>query len=114
MARVKRGKNKNLKRKRLLAKTKGFRSGKSKLKRQAKEATLHAGKYAFAGRKNKKRNIRKLWIQRITAASKTEGLSYNRLISSLKKEDIILDRKILSDLAQSDPLTFQKIVKLVK
>lgn len=114
MARVKRGKTKNQKRKKLLAKTKGFRGEKSKLKRQAKEAILHAGQYAFAGRKNKKRDLRKLWIQRITAGVQTEGISYSRFISGLKKEGITLDRKILAEIARNDSKTFREIVKATK
>ena len=114
MARVKRGKIKNLKRKRLLTKTKGFRSGRSTLKRQAKEASLHAGEYAFAGRKNKKRDIRRLWIQRITAAAKNEGISYSTLISKLKNKNILLNRKSLAEIAQNDPEAFKEIVKTAK
>jgi len=114
MARVKRGKTKNLKRKRLLAKTQGFRGGRSKLKRQAKEAALHAGEYAFAGRKNKKRNIRRLWIQRIAAAAKNEGISYSVFISNLKNKNISIDRKNLAEIAQNDAETFKEIVKTIK
>ena len=114
MARVKRGKIKNLKRKRLLTKTKGFRSGRSTLKRQAKEASLHAGEYTFAGRKNKKRDIRRLWIQRITAAAKNEGISYSTLISKLKNKNILLNRKSLAEIAQNDPEAFKEIVKTAK
>jgi large subunit ribosomal protein L20 len=114
MARIKRGKTKNLKRKRLFERVKGYRGKKSKLKRQSKEAILHAGEYAFAGRKNKKRNLRKAWIQKISSASKNEDTSYSRLISALNKSSIAIDRKILADIAQNDPSTFKEIAKAVK
>ena len=76
----------------------------------AREAALHAGEYAFAGRKNKKRDFRRLWITRISEAAKQEGTSYSRLIAGLSKNNIRLDRKILSDLVLNDRETFKKIV----
>lgn len=114
MARVKRGIRKQQKRKKLLGMARGYRGGRSKLKRQAKEAVLKAGNHAFAGRKNKKRNFRRLWIQRLSAASHAEGISYNKLISFLKKENIKIDRKILANIAQNDPQTFKAIIKNLK
>lgn len=80
----------------------------------AKEADLHAGDYAFAGRKLRKRDFRRLWIQRINAALEPYGLKYSRFISLLKKAKIELDRKILADLALTDPKVFSKIIDQLK
>jgi len=87
---------------------------KSRLYKVAHEAMLHAGQYAYAGRKLKKRDTRRLWIIKINAALSNLGLSYSKFISGLKKANIELDRKILADLAESDPDTFQNIVDKVK
>ena len=87
---------------------------KGRLYKVSKEAALHAGQYAFIGRKRKKREIRKLWIQRINAALKPYELSYSRFINQLKKKKIVLDRKILADLAISDNQTFESLVKEAK
>lgn len=114
MARVKRGLVSKRKHKKLLELNKGYRGTKSKLIRVAKEASLHAGQYAYHGRKLKKRDIRSLWITRISEASKKEGISYSKFIAGLKKEKIELDRKILNELVQEDPETFKKIVSSVK
>lgn len=114
MTRVKRGLVSHRKHKKLLALNKGYRGTKSKLVRTAHEAALHAGEYAFAGRKNKKRDFRRLWITRIGEAAKTQGISYSRLIEALNKNDIKIDRKILSDLVVNDVETFNKIVASVK
>jgi len=80
----------------------------------AKEADLHAGDYAFIGRKLRKRDFRRLWIQRINAALEPCGLKYSRFINLLKQKKILLDRKILSDLALTHPIIFGKIIKRVK
>lgn len=114
MARVKRGIVSRRKHKKLLNLTKGYRGTKSKLIRVAHEAALHAGAYAFHGRKLRKRNFRSLWITRIGEAAKQEGMSYSVLIDRLKKANITLDRKILSDLVVTDPATFRHIVDSVK
>ena len=114
MARVKRGTVSRRKHKKLLNLTKGYRGTKSRLVRVAKEASLHAGQYAFHGRKLRKRDNRSLWIVRIGEAVKKEGLSYSVFINKLKKANIELDRKILSDLVVEDPETFKKIVSEIK
>ncbi|MBI2032622.1 MAG: 50S ribosomal protein L20 [Candidatus Levybacteria bacterium] len=114
MARVKRGTVSRRKHKKLLSLTKGYRGTKSKLIRVAKEASLHADQYAYHGRKLRKRDNRTLWITRISEAAKKEGISYSVFINKLKKANIELDRKILSDLVVNDPETFKKIVSSVK
>ncbi|MCL5435277.1 MAG: 50S ribosomal protein L20 [Patescibacteria group bacterium] len=114
MARVKRGVVSRRKHNKLLGKTKGFRGTKSKLIRVAHEAALHADAYAYHGRKLRKRDMRALWIVRISEAAKKEGISYSRLINNFKKAKIEVDRKILADLVVNDLQTFQKIVKSVK
>lgn len=112
--RVKRGTVSKRKHNKLFDQTKGFKGTKNRLTRDAKEALLHAGQYAYHGRKLRKRDNRALWIVRISEASKKEGVSYSQLINKLKKANIELDRKILSDLVQTDPTTFQKILSEVK
>lgn len=114
MSRVKRGVVSRRKHKKLFAQTKGFIGTKTRLVRDAKEAALHAGQYAYHGRKLRKRDNRALWITRISEAAKKEGLSYSVLINKLKKANIELDRKILNDLVQNDPETFKQILTLVK
>jgi len=100
--------------KRLLKKAKGFFGDRSKQFQQARRALLHALKYAYRDRRNKKREIRALWIARINAASRAEGISYSVFMNGLKKAKINLDRKILADLAVKDSAAFKKIVGLVK
>ncbi|MBI3984640.1 MAG: 50S ribosomal protein L20 [Candidatus Levybacteria bacterium] len=112
--RVKRGIVSKRKHNKLASLTKGYRGTKHRLVRTQKQAALHAGAYAFHGRKLKKRDIRALWIVRIGEAAKKEGVSYSVFISNLKKAKIELDRKILSDLVLNDPETFKKIVASVK
>jgi large subunit ribosomal protein L20 len=114
MARVKRGTVARRKHNKLFESNKGFTGTKNRLTRDAKEAYLHAGQYAYHGRKLRKRDNRALWITRISEASKKEGISYSALINKLKKANIELDRKILNDLVQNDPKTFSKIVSTVK
>ncbi|MBU2632487.1 50S ribosomal protein L20 [Patescibacteria group bacterium] len=114
MARVKRGIVSRRKHNKLHALTKGYRGTKSKLVKVAKEAALHAGQYAYHGRKLRKRNMRSLWILRIGEAVKKQGISYSLFISALKKKDVQLDRKILNEILSSDPNTFEKIVETVK
>lgn len=112
--RVKRGTVSRRKHNKLFDQTKGFTGTKNRLTRDAKEALLHAGQYAYHGRKLKKRDNRALWITRISEASKKEGISYSILINKLKVAKIELDRKILNDLVQNDPEVFKKIVSSVK
>lgn len=97
----------------VLARTKGFRMTKSRLYKVAKEADLHAGQYAFIGRRLKKRDLRSLWITRISAAVKMvdDTLNYSRFIKGLKDAKILLDRKVLADIAAKDIKTFGEIVK---
>ncbi len=113
MTRVKRGVIKNKHRKNILAQTKGFRFGRSTKKAMAKDALKHAGNYSFAHRKDKKADARSLWTTRINAAIRPLGLSYSKFIDGLKKKNIELDRKILSDIAQKNPETFARIVKSI-
>lgn len=110
MTRVKRGVVSRRKHKKLLGLTKGYRGTRSKLVKMAHEASLHAGEYAFHGRKRKKRDMRSLWITRISEAAKLEGTSYSKLISGLSKNNIKIDRKILSDLVLNDNATFKKVI----
>ena len=111
--RVKRGLVAHRRHKKLLNLNKGYRGTKSKLIRVAHEAALHAGEYAFAGRKNKKRDFRRLWITRIGEAAKAQGISYSVLVSKLTKANVKIDRKILADLVLNDPNTFKTIVASV-
>lgn len=100
--------------KKILEAAKGFRDARRKRYKVAKEAVLHAGQYAYIGRKLRKRDLRSLWIIRLNAAAREQGLSYSRFISGLKKANIELDRKILADIAVQDPETFSKIVQRIK
>jgi len=114
MARVKTGTTRRKRHKKVLKRTKGFRMTKGRLYRVSKEADLHAGQYAYAGRKLRKRDMRRLWITRINAALTPYNLSYSRFTNGLKKAKIELNRKILADLAISDPDTFKAIVEKAK
>jgi len=114
MVRVKTGVTKRRRHKRVLKRTKGFRMTKGRLYKVSKEADLHAGQYAFMGRKLRKRDFRRLWITRISEAVKKLGLSYNQFIHGLKKANIDLDRKILADLVVNDFNTFKKVVEKIK
>ena len=100
------------KHKKVLGSTKGHYGARSRLYKTAKQSNIKSLQYAFRDRKNKKRAFRNLWISRINAGSRGLGVSYSQLINSLDKKDIILNRKILSDLAIADKLTFKKIVEL--
>jgi large subunit ribosomal protein L20 len=104
----------NKHRKNILERTKGFRWGRKNKERQAKEALYHAGEFAFAHRKDKKNDFRKLWIVRINAAVRALGFgSYSKLVDTLNKKDIELDRKVLSTLAKDKPEVFERIIKEV-
>jgi large subunit ribosomal protein L20 len=112
--RVKRGIVSHRKHKKLLASVKGYRMTKHKLVKVAKEAQLHAGAYAFAGRRKKKSEMRSLWITRIGQAVKQEGISYSVFIANLKKAKIVVDRKTMSFLLLHDPEAFRSIVDKAK
>ena len=114
MPRVKRGTVRRAKRKKLLARAKGFYANKSKLYRAAKESVDTALKYAFVGRRRKKRDFRRLWVIRINAAAREHGLTYGQLISGLKAAGVTLDRKTLADLAVSSPAAFGKLAAQAK
>ncbi len=114
MTRVKKGVHALKRRRSVLKQTKGMRHGRSTKERQAKDALLHAGNYAFAHRRDKKSDNRKLWNVKINAGSREEGISYSKLIDSLKKKNIEVDRKILADLAENNPDTFKRIIAKVK
>jgi large subunit ribosomal protein L20 len=111
MPRVKRGNVRRAKRKKLLSRAKGFYQTKSKLYRSAKESVDTALKYAFVGRRRKKRDFRTLWIQRINAAARENGLTYGQLMAGLKAAGSTLDRKSLSELAISSPAAFARLAK---
>jgi large subunit ribosomal protein L20 len=114
MPRVKRGSKRKEQRKKYLKLAKGYYGGKSRLYKFAKEATERAGVYAYRDRRTKKRDMRSLWITRINAAARRAGISYNRLISGLTKAGILLDRKILSDIAVKDMPTFEQLAARAK
>ncbi len=110
MTRVKRGKIALKRRHKVLGQTKGFRWQRKSKERAAKEALLHAGVHAFHDRRKKKRNFRALWNIKINAASRENGLSYSKLIFQLKKSGILLNRKMLAELAEKHPEVFKKIL----
>ncbi len=114
MTRVKRGVIALKRRRKVLKATKGFRWGRKSKERLAREALLHAWSHAFKGRKQKKRDYRRLWQSKISAGAKIESMSYSRLIAALKKKNIALDRKILAILAEHHPAIFKKILAQVK
>ena len=111
MPRVKRGTIAAKRRRRILKQVKGYRFGRSKKEREARTALLHAGAHAFRHRREKKRDRRALWQIQINAAVRPLGLSYSRFMGLLKKSKIELDRKILAQLAEHEPATFQRIVE---
>lgn len=114
MARVKRAVNAQKKRRTTLERASGYRGQRSRLYRKAKEQVTHSLVYAYRDRKAKKGDFRKLWIQRINAASRAEGLTYNRLIQGLKLAGVEVDRRVLADLAVNDAPAFAALVKLAK
>jgi len=114
MARVKRGTVSRRKHNKLFDATKGYLGTKNRLVRTAKQASLHAGQYAFHGRKLRKQDFRSLWIVRISEAVKMENISYSVFINKLKQANITLDRKILSNLIVEDPTTFKHVVDMAK
>jgi large subunit ribosomal protein L20 len=114
MPRVKRGVRAKKRRKKVLKQAKGYQGGRSKLYRSAKEAVDRALNYAYRDRRTKKRDFRSLWISRINAAARLNELSYSQLISGLKKAEVTIDRKLLAELAVSDPRVFSEIVNVAK
>src|SRR5712675_3380475 len=114
MPRVKRGTKRRAKRKKILDRASGYFLTKSKLYRSAKESVERALKFAYSGRKQKKRQYRSLWIVRIGAAAKLNGISYSQFINGLKKAGVELDRKILADIAVKDPAGFTKLADQAK
>ena len=113
MPRVTKSVTAKAKHKKILSSTKGHYGARSRLYKTAKQSNIKALQYAFRDRKNKKRDIRSLWISRINAGSRALGISYSKLINGLTTNNIILDRKILSDIAVNDEVVFEKIVKKV-
>jgi large subunit ribosomal protein L20 len=114
MTRVKGGPAGRQKHKKILKAAKGYKNARSRRFKNAHETYLKAGEYAFAGRKKRKRDFRRLWIQQINAALTPFNISYSQFINQLKKAQIELDRKILAEIALNDPQTFQKIIAEVK
>lgn len=114
MARVKGGFHTRQRHKKVLKHNKGYRGAYHRLYKRAHEGLLHALWYAYRDRRNRRRDLRRLWIARINAAARLNGLSYSRFIAGLKKANVVLDRKALADLAVRDPQTFAKIVAVAK
>src|SRR5436190_15887401 len=110
MARVKRSVNAQKKRREVLGQASGYRGQRSRLYRKAKEQITHSLVYAYRDRRARKGDFRKLWIQRINAAARAEGMTYNRFISGLRSAGIQVDRKVLADIAVTDPRTFASLV----
>ena len=112
--RIKRGVNAHRKRVKILKSAKGYYGSKSKLVRVARQAVMKSGQYAYIGRKQKKRNFRSLWITRISAACKLNGISYSKFMFGLKKAEITLNRKVLAELAARDEKAFAELVETAK
>ena len=102
------------KHRKILKAARGFTQARRRRVKTAKEALMHAGQYAYVGRKLRKRDLRSLWTMRINAAVREEGMSYSRFISALKKKDIQIDRKMLAEIAATDPASFKEIINQVK
>jgi large subunit ribosomal protein L20 len=114
MVRVKRGVNSKRRHNKTLSSTKGYWGTRSRLYKRANEAAMRAGQYQYRDRRNRKREMRKLWIQRINAASRQHGLPYNQLISGLTQAGVEVDRKMLADLAVRDPEAFGEFVTVAR
>ncbi|MBM6967622.1 50S ribosomal protein L20 [Pseudoramibacter alactolyticus] len=114
MARIKKGVNAHKKHKKILKLAKGYYGAKSKLYRPANEAVMRALRSAYSGRKQKKRDYRKLWITRINAAAHLNNLSYSKMMHGLKVANVAIDRKILADLAMNDAAAFSKLAEVAK
>tara|TARA_B100000989_G_scaffold207849_1_gene157549 strand:+ start:1507 stop:1854 length:348 start_codon:yes stop_codon:yes gene_type:complete len=111
MPRVKKSLTAKSKHKKILKATKGHYGARSRLYKTAKQSNIKSLQYAFRDRKNKKRNFRSLWISRLNAAARIHGVTYSKLINNLSKKNILLNRKILSDISVNDSSTFEKVVK---
>ena len=114
MARVKCGVKANRRHKKVLARAKGYYGARSRVYRVAVQAVMKAGQYAYRDRRNKKRSFRRLWIARINAGARLNGLSYSRLINGLKKANVEIDRRILADIAMHDAAAFTAITEKAK
>ncbi len=114
MARVKRAVNAQKKRRTTLARAEGYRGQRSRLYRKAKEQVTHSMGYSYRDRKARKGDFRRLWIQRINAASRQHGLTYNRFVQGLKAAGLEVDRRMLADLAVNDPKAFESLVETAK
>ena len=114
MARIKGAVTTRARRKSVLKRAKGYFGAKSIRFKMAKQAVMKSGQYAFVGRKNKKRDFRRLWIARINAAARINGISYSRLMDGLKKKNININRKMLAEMAVNDATGFAKLVETVK
>lgn len=114
MARIKGATMTRKRRNKVLKLAKGYYGSKSKLFKTAKQAVMKSGNYAYVGRKQKKRNFRRLWITRISAACKANGINYSTFMNGLKKADITLNRKMLSEIAIADPAAFTALVEKAK
>lgn len=114
MARVKRAVNAHKKRRTTLDRASGYRGQRSRLYRKAKEQVTHSLVYSYDHRRKKKGDFRRLWIQRINAAARAEGLTYNRFIQGLKAAEVEVDRRMLAELAVSDPTAFKALVEIAK
>jgi len=114
MARVKRAVNAHKKRRTTLERASGYRGQRSRLYRKAKEQLFHSGNYAYRDRKARKGDFRRLWIQRINAAARANGLTYNRFIQGLHLAGVEVDRRMLAEMAVNDPATFAAMVALAK
>ncbi len=114
MSRVKRGVTSRARHNRLLKRVEGYRMTNNRLVQRAREADLHAGQYAYHGRKLRKRDMRSLWIARISGALRAEGLKYSTFMAALKKKEIALDRKMLATMVLEDPKSFTQLMGMVK
>ena len=114
MARVKTARTTRARHKKVIKQAKGYFGAKHYRYRTAKQAVMKSGMYAYVGRKDKKSNFRKLWITRINAAARSNGITYSNLISGLKKANVTINRKMLAELAVSDPKAFTEIVEIAK
>ncbi|WP_237203565.1 50S ribosomal protein L20 [Rothia endophytica] len=114
MARVKRAVNAHKKRRVILERASGYRGQRSRLYRKAKEQVIHSLVYSYDHRRKKKGDFRRLWIQRINAAARAEGLTYNRFIQGLKAAEVEVDRRMLAELAVNEPAAFSALVKIAK
>ena len=114
MARVKTAVITRKKHKKILKRAKGYYGAKHYRFRMAKQAVMKSGQYAYVGRKDRKSNFRKLWIARINAAARQNGLTYSKLINGLKKANVVINRKMLADLAITDPKAFAQLAEVAK